>query len=177
MATTIKDFSESLPLLHVLHEDIKSWKNLERVHTGESQIKIYTTYHNSRRIRWHKGASLSLYVIFVYIPTPLSFLRIERLPISRIPVAVQFLTSAPCCTLHTAQDYNALQSFTVKTSMYYTLSLAVIQSQTPADWFSSSLLLPACAATPPQQEDFHHSSYAAVTFRFGLCSHDMHSVH
>lgn len=134
MAMTIKDFSESLPLLLVLHEDITSWNTLERVtiHTGESQTKIYTTYHNSRRIRWHKGASLSLYVIFVYIPTPLSFLRIERLPISRIPVAVQFLTSARCCMLHVGQDYNALQSQNQHVA-YYTLSLAVVQSQTPAD--------------------------------------------
>lgn len=80
-------------------------------------------------------ANLSLYAIFVYIPplNPSLLLRIEPLPNSTIPMAVKFLTSAPCCTLSIGHDFNGLQCLTVKMSVPYTHYLAVVQNSTPTE--------------------------------------------
>lgn len=115
-------------------------------------------------------ASLSLYAIFVYIPatttpTPPILLRIEPLPVSRIPMAVQFLTSALCCTLGDRHDSNALQRFIVKMSTYYTL-LTVVQNPVPTDFFSCSL---SHTYSPPATRLNRKSFHAASAF----CFHDM----
>lgn len=67
--------------------------------------------------------------------------HIELLPISRIPMAVHFLTSAPSCTLSIGHGFNGLQCFPVKMSAYYTLYLAAVQAQNQLNvfFFSCSL--------------------------------------
>lgn len=71
-------------------------------------------------------------------------LRIEPLPISRIPMAAQFLTSAPrCCMLSVGHDFNGLQCFTAKMSVYYTHHLAAVQKATTTEW-----LFPLPSVTP-----------------------------
>lgn len=62
-------------------------------------------------------------------------LHIEPLPISRNPMAAQFLTSAPCCcTLSVGHDFNGLQCFTAKISVHYTHYLAAVQKATTTEW-------------------------------------------
>lgn len=60
---------------------------------------------------------------------------IELLPISRIPMAVHFLTSAPSCTLSIGHGFNGPQCFPVKMSAYYTLYLAAVQAQNQLNVF------------------------------------------
>lgn len=92
------------------------------------------TQQPKKKAGWNSWPTQSL---FTFLLQPPLLLRIEPLPISRISMAVQFLTSAPCCRLGVAHDFNALQCFTVKMIMDYTLYLAVVQSSTPTDFFLS----------------------------------------
>lgn len=108
-----------------------------------------------------KIANFNLYTIFVYIPAPP--VHSESLPISRIPMAVQFLTSGPCSMLVLGHVSNALQCFAVKMTVYYMLYLAAIQSAVPSEG-----LFPVASVTPIvfppalllslKQEDFQTSS-------------------
>lgn len=56
-------------------------------------------------------------------------------------MAAQFLTSAPCCcTLSIGHNFNGLQCFTAKMSMYYTHYLAAVQKATTTEWLLPSSL-------------------------------------
>lgn len=86
-------------------------------------------------------------------------LRIEPLPISRIPVAAQFLTSAPsCCMLSVGHDFNGLQCFTAKMRVYHTHYLAAVQKATTTEWLFSLLppshLLPLTCCSSCTLPDF-----------------------
>lgn len=124
-------------------------------------------------------------------------LHIEPLPISRIPMAAQFLTSAPCCCmLSVGHDFNGLQCFTAKMSVYYTHHLAGVQKALTTEWlfpsslrhtsYSSRAVPLALSQTSPGRSTLlqpfaiiHQASETlTVFFFFFLCLHrSLHNAH
>lgn len=98
---------------------------------------------------------------FLLQPPPL-LPHIEFLPISRIPMAVHFLTSAPWSTLGVGHNSNAPQGFAVKTSIYYMLYLAAVQRPAPTDGLFPVTPTPFAAPPPPFNRKTERSSRAAV---------------
>lgn len=106
-----REYSFSFFCYKCLHRQKgEAWGNNHMRNQVTCQNKINNTKHNSQRKRQEEKSwpqplrNLCLHSC----SSPTLLLHIERLPISRIPVAVQLLTSAPCCTravwLHSASQ-------------------------------------------------------------------------
>lgn len=101
-------------------------------------------------------------------------LHIEPLPISRIPMAAQFLTSAPCCcTLGVGHDFSGPQCTAVNGNMYYTHYLAAVQKATTTEWLfplpsSRHTSYPSRALPLPLSQTFPGLSRLLLPFVFSI---------